>query len=82
MSVKAYKEETAIPVELIEHYVDSIQVDDEKMTWILRVPEGIDFDNVLNVKSKKKGKNNTVTPHENYECCTSQDAIPVARLNL
>lgn len=73
--VKAFKEDAPIPEELIEYYVESIQVDNEKMTWILRIPDGTDFDNVLNVQSKKKEKNNKVTPHKNYECCTSQDRL-------
>lgn len=75
LSVKAFKEDAPIPEELIQYYVESIQIDNEKMTWVLRIPDGTDFDNVLNVQSKKKEKNNKVTPHNNYECCTSQDRL-------
>lgn len=73
LSVKPFKAQRAIPQELIEHFVDSIKVDSEKMTWILRVPEGTNFDNLLKVMDAKKDKISTVTPQAVHESCTTQD---------
>lgn len=75
LSVKPFKSKCAIPQELIEYYVDSIEVDSEKMTWILRIPEGTDFDNVLRVIDSKKKKINTVTPHTSHESCAPQHRL-------
>lgn len=73
LSVKPFKAQRAIPEELIDYFVDSIKVDSEKMTWILRVPEGTNFDKVLKVVDSKKKKINPVTPPAGHECCTTQD---------
>jgi DNA invertase Pin-like site-specific DNA recombinase len=56
LSVKAFKARRAIPQELIEYYVDSIKVDSEKMTWILKVPQGTSFDNNLKITDSSKKK--------------------------
>lgn len=73
LSVKPFKAQRAIPQELIEYYVDSIEVDSEKMTWVLRVPEGTNFDKALKVTDTKKKKINPVTPPLIHESCTTQD---------
>lgn len=73
LSVKPFKAQRAIPPELIDYFVDSIEVDSEKMTWILRVPEGTDFDKLLKVMDAKNKKISTVTPPTSHESCTTQD---------
>ena len=75
LAVKPFKYKRAVPEELIDYFVDSIRVDSEKMTWILRVPEGTDFDNVLNVIDAKKKKISTVTPSVGHASCTTQDRL-------
>lgn len=73
LMVKAFKADKPIPQELIDYYVDSIRVDSEKMTWILRMPKGTNSENVLNCRDAKKEQISTVTPQLSYELCTTQD---------
>ena len=74
LAVKAFKKPCAIPQELIDYYVESIEVDSEKMTWILKMPEedAADFDNVLHVTDTKKKKISTVTPQKDHVGCATQ----------
>lgn len=80
LSIKAFDKDKPIPKELIEYYVDSIQVDSEKMTWILRIPDDIDCENSLNIFDEKRTKKkiNTVTPSENYESSSTLDRLQSA----
>ena len=71
LAIKPFTEARAIPKELIDDYVDSIRVDSEKMTWVLRVPDGCNFDNELHIKDGKK-KSGGLTPYENYVRCEAQ----------
>lgn len=71
LSIKPFKNEKAIPTELVENYIESIKVDSEKMTWYIKIPEGTNFKNVLGAKDCKKDKISTVTPKINYECCST-----------
>lgn len=75
LSVKAFDKSKKIPQELIEHYVDSIKVDSKKMTWILKIPDGTNFENVLNIYDEKRTKNkfSPVTVPENYELSSTLD---------
>lgn len=75
LEVKAFKEDKPIPRELIDYYVDSIKVDSEKMTWVLRIPNGTTFENVLNCLDVKKEHFSTVTPPKNHVSCSMQDRL-------
>ena len=75
LAIRAFKKDKPIPKELVEHYVDSIQVDSEKMTWILRIPDGTNFENTINIfdEKRQKKKISTVTPLQNYELSSTLD---------
>ena len=80
LSVKPFKKETAIPMELIEYFVKSITVYDEEMVWTLRVPKGVDLDKLVKVKSVPKKEISTVTDPKNHEFCSSQDRLLLTTL--
>lgn len=78
LSIAPYKQERKILDEIIDRYVERIEVDDIHMNWILRIPNGEnELSNISVINSKEsikiKGKFTPLTPNKNYVPCTTQN---------
>lgn len=73
LAIEPFKQERRIPDEIIDRYVERIEVSDTHMNWVLRIP-GHDNQNV-SVTTLDNKTNNGITPStldKNYVLCTTQ----------
>lgn len=78
LAVRPFNENAPVPEELVDYYVKAIEVDANRMNWILHIPdddEGTKFLMVYNTPNTPKKKITTVTPPKKQVSCELQDRL-------
>ena len=78
LALKPFKKEAPIPAELIGYYVKAIEVDSDKMNWILHIPNKEDCTEMLSVHESKKKEVVTLTPLKKQVPCATQHRLLLA----
>lgn len=79
LMVKSFQQQSRIPDELIDYYIHSIEVDNEKMTWVLKIPYDENGKQIIPVYDKSKKKFTPLTPKQNQVLCAMLPRLQSAK---